>query len=125
MNDRKKIKMTINCAKCVFYFVTHDPHGHGDAKNLGSNHLCQTTRLKVQLAWNVLTIRRKSQKTDREKLKMATRSGGKELENGIQVALDAADTASGVTKSLIMFVNSLKLLIYKQSVYISLFLSFL
>ena len=30
--------------------------------------------------------------------KMATRSGGKELENGIQVALDAADTASGVTE---------------------------
>ena len=29
---------------------------------------------------------------------MATRSGGKELENGIQVALDAADTASGVTE---------------------------
>ena len=29
---------------------------------------------------------------------MATRSGGKDLENGIKVALDAADTASGVTE---------------------------
>ena len=29
---------------------------------------------------------------------MATRSGDKDLENGIKVALDAADTASGVTE---------------------------
>ena len=29
---------------------------------------------------------------------MATRSGDKNLENGIKVALDAADTASGVTE---------------------------
>ena len=29
---------------------------------------------------------------------MATRSSDKDLENGIQVALDAADTASGVTE---------------------------
>ena len=29
---------------------------------------------------------------------MATRSADKDLENGINVALDAADTASGVTE---------------------------
>ena len=60
VNDRKKIKWQLTVPN-VFFILWHMiQHGHGDAKNLGSNRIfCQTTRLKVQLAWNVLTIRRK------------------------------------------------------------------
>ena len=68
VNDRKKIKwqsIVLNVFFILWHMIQRD---HGVVKNLGLNPIfCQTIRLKVQLAWNVLTINwKKSENRSRE-----------------------------------------------------------
>ena len=50
---------------------------------------------------------------------MATSSTKISVEDSIQVALDAADTATGVTEELIMYENNLKSKIFRRREFIS------
>ena len=97
--------MQIACGQCKYYFTTHDvarPWGCNKfgfkSKNLPNHEVKRTTGMDCAYF---------SMKTFKKALRdivMATKPSKSDLADSVQIALDAADTATGVTEEF----NSIK-----------------